>query len=92
MCIRDRIAHLRARAPAWLARWVTRREAPEMEMTLTGHEGWVSTVAVTADGRQAISGGDDGTVRLWSLTTGVEERTLIGHQNGVNLSLIHISM
>ena len=29
------------------------------------HGGWVSSVALTSDGRWAVSGSDDGAVRLW---------------------------
>jgi WD40 repeat protein len=32
-----------------------------------GHEGLVLGVAVSADGRRAVSGGTDGTVRLWAV-------------------------
>jgi WD40 repeat protein len=32
-----------------------------------GHAGWVKRVAVSADGRYALSGGDDRLVRLWRL-------------------------
>ena len=38
--------------------------------TLTGHDGAVHAVAVSADGRRAVSGGDDGTVRVWDLEAG----------------------
>ena len=38
--------------------------------TLTGHGGRVAAVAVSADGRRAVSGGSDGTVRVWDLATG----------------------
>jgi WD40 repeat protein len=37
--------------------------------TLTGHDGWVYAVAVSADGYRAVSGGG-GTVRVWDLDSG----------------------
>ena len=40
-------------------------------------------VAVTADGRRAVSAGDDRTVRVWDLRTGPPERTLEGHTGSV---------
>lgn len=36
-----------------------------------GHEGNVNSVAVSADGRFALSGGSDRTIRLWALPTSV---------------------
>lgn len=44
--------------------------------TLEGHGDWVNAVAVTADGLTAVSGSDDGTVRVWDLATG-KSRTLV---------------
>jgi WD40 repeat protein len=37
---------------------------------LTGHSGPVRSVAVSADGMLAVSGSDDGTVRVWDLAIG----------------------
>jgi hypothetical protein len=39
---------------------------------LCGHDGEVASVAVSADASTAVSGGEDGTVRVWSLVEGQE--------------------
>ena len=54
-----------------------------LEQVLTGHAGWVRSVAVTADGARAVSGGDDGTVRVWDLATGQQQAELTGHDGRV---------
>jgi WD40 repeat protein len=51
--------------------------------TLEGHSGGVNAVAVV-DGRQAVSGSSDGTLRIWDLQTGETLRTLKGPSRGVN--------
>jgi WD40 repeat protein len=38
--------------------------------TLRGHEGGVWAVAVTGDGRYAVSGSDDQTLKVWDLSSG----------------------
>ena len=40
-------------------------------------------MAVSADGRRAVSGGSDGTVRVWDLDTGAPLHTLAGHDGPV---------
>lgn len=54
-----------------------------LERTLQGHTAGVKAVAVTPDGSRIVSGGVDGTVRVWDLTTGRLERTLEGHPSTV---------
>ena len=47
--------------------------------TLGGHMHDVFAVAVTADGRRAVSGSDDATVTVWDLDAGGPRLTLRGH-------------
>ena len=51
--------------------------------TLAGHSDLVNSVAVTADGRLAVSASEDNTLKVWDLESGRELRTLQGHSNGV---------
>jgi hypothetical protein len=51
--------------------------------TLTGHAGKVFAVSVTPDGRQAVSGAEDKTLKVWDLETGRELRSLKGHAGPV---------
>jgi WD40 repeat protein len=54
-----------------------------LERTLDADPHGVSTVAFSPDGRRAISGGVDTTVKLWDVATGALLRTLKGHKNHV---------
>src|SRR4028118_1212131 len=51
--------------------------------TLNGHSSSVNAVAVTADGKRAISGSYDKTLKVWDLTTGKEQFTLNSHTSSV---------
>lgn len=52
--------------------------------TLEGHSKQVSSVAFSTNGQIIASGSDDGTIRLWDVTTGLENRILVGHSDSVN--------
>jgi WD40 repeat protein/serine/threonine protein kinase len=50
---------------------------------LEGHGKPVATVCLSADGTVALSGGGDGTVRVWETATGRRLQTLAGHAGAV---------
>jgi serine/threonine protein kinase/Tol biopolymer transport system component len=50
---------------------------------LIGHERAVNCVAVTPDGRHAVSGSSDMTLRVWDLASGQEVQGLTGHERPV---------
>jgi len=51
--------------------------------TLRGHEGWVSSLAITPGGALLASGSADKTIRLWHLPGGKRAATLRGHGDTV---------
>ena len=60
-----------------LGEWVGEKDVDKLPSE--GHTGPVRAVAVTPDGRCAVSASDDRTLRLWDLGTGQTIRTLEGH-------------
>jgi WD40 repeat protein len=48
-------------------------------------------VAVTPDGRQIVSGGDDGSVRVWDRDTGAEQAALTGHTGPVRAVAVAVA-
>jgi WD40 repeat protein len=56
---------------------------------LRGHRGPILCVAFSPDGLHLLSGGSDGTVRLWRAEDGEEVRCLEGHAGGVHAVVFH---
>ena len=69
----------------WLSRLRGDWTAPggPLVRTLTGHGGAVNAVALTPDGKRAISASGDKTLKVWDLETGRTLRTLEGHSASV---------
>jgi hypothetical protein len=59
------------------------RQADSKLLTLPGHRGPVLCVAFSADGQWLLSGGSDGSVRLWWAADGREVCRLEGHRDRV---------
>ncbi len=51
---------------------------------LRGHDGAVRSVAFSADGRHILSGGRDGTLRLWRADTGQSMLVVNAHRDQVH--------
>ncbi|MBW2638228.1 MAG: hypothetical protein JRC86_12065, partial [Deltaproteobacteria bacterium] len=51
--------------------------------TMEGHNSSVRAVAVTPDGRRAVSGSNDDTIKVWDLENGQSIRTMEGHNDSV---------
>ncbi len=84
------LARLHAAARAWLhTAWLCpirptlAQPGEALRQTLTGHANWVTAVAVSADGRTAVSGSGDRTVRAWDLAGTGDARVLTGHDGEV---------
>ncbi len=50
---------------------------------LRGHSALVTSVALTSNGRYAVSGSVDKTLRVWDIETGEELHTLRGHRDAI---------
>jgi WD40 repeat protein len=57
--------------------------------TLEGHKGHVTALAMSADSKFILSGGQDGVVHLWDLETGTQLKTMTGHKGAI--LMIHIA-
>jgi WD40 repeat protein len=78
-----------------LARLAELWQAPDLpglvreRAVLSGHTGPVTALAFTPDGRWLLSGGEDGTVRLWGLPEGRCLREIHAHPAGVTAVVTH---
>jgi hypothetical protein len=70
---------------AWVKPLWPALHAPGMGLirTLASHSDSVRGVAVTADGRRAVSASKDKTLKIWDLVSGIELGTLAGHSEAV---------
>ena len=59
--------------------------------TLTGHSKRVESVAISSDGSHIVSGSDDNTVKLWSVTSGECVKTFEGHSDWA-VSYTHLTL
>jgi len=64
--------------------WTTWPVDPAQRRVLTGHAGDVSALAFSPDGGLLASTDQDGSVRLWDLTTGAKRTDLTGHTDFIN--------
>ena len=58
-------------------------DSGELLRTLAGHGDAVFSVALTGDGRRAVSGSEDHTLKVWDLDSGQALATLAGHSGTV---------
>lgn len=54
------------------------------KVSLRGHQDWVNCAAISPDGKTAVSGSDDRTMRLWDLRTGENLRVFEGHEESIS--------
>ena len=56
---------------------------PALVRIFSGHEGYVNSVSISADGKRLASGSNDKTARLWDTETGKEIQRFVGHEGSV---------
>jgi mono/diheme cytochrome c family protein len=79
----DVLRELRPAAPARAGIMEGRSLLPAAAAPFSGHTGVVGSIAFAPDGKLAVSGGEDQTVRLWKVADGSEVQRFTGHTEEV---------
>src|ERR1700731_1303971 len=64
--------------------WIWDTVTGELEGTLEGHSGPVTSIALSNNGSRIMSGSDDAMIWIWNAMTGELECMLKGHENMAN--------
>ena len=56
---------------------------PALKKSLEGHSGFINTAKISYDGKRAITGSTDNTLRFWDIETGTCIHILRGHANHI---------
>jgi WD40 repeat protein len=59
-----------------------------LQRIFTGHRSSINVIALTPDGKQIVSGADDGILKVWDVATGKELRSLSGDGNAVTAIIV----
>jgi WD40 repeat protein/predicted Ser/Thr protein kinase len=70
-------------AGAMLGLWDSYRTCPPPLNSFASHQGGVQCTSLSPDEKVALSGGIDGTVKLWEVASGRELQSFVGHRGGV---------
>jgi tetratricopeptide (TPR) repeat protein len=78
--------------PSWMGRglqptleWMIQPDGIWQEAcSLTGHSGKIHAIAFSPDGQYCASASEDGTVKIWQISSGEALRTLLGHAGAVH--------
>lgn len=73
---KDATTMMASRKPEWHAPW-------KLFRVISGHLGWVRSLAVEPDNQWFASGAGDRTIKIWDLATGNLRLTLTGHISAV---------
>src|SRR5262245_59215111 len=70
-------------------RWRLHEDNDGTMLRLHGHQGTIHAVAFAPDGHALLSGGADGTVRVWDAAVGQERSRLAAHDGAVLCLALH---